>query len=85
MATYVAVVAVAATVLVAATANTFPRDAWIDLAVFLAAAVTSERWAVSSSIEGGMSLSLTVGFAAAILYGPALPASSPSAACSSAT
>ncbi|HUK77341.1 MAG TPA: hypothetical protein VL117_07055, partial [Thermoleophilia bacterium] len=71
MATYVVVVAVAAAILVAATAHAFPQDAWIDLAVFLAAAVTSERWAVSSSIEGGMSLSLTVGFAAAILYGPA--------------
>jgi len=71
VATYVVVVAVAAAILVAATANTFPQDAWIDLLVFLAAAVTSERWAVASSLEGSMSLSLTVGFAAAILYGPA--------------
>ena len=71
MTTYVAIVAVAAAILVVATAHTFPQDAWIDLLVFLAAAVTSERWAVASSLEGSMSLSLTVGFAAAILYGPA--------------
>jgi HD-GYP domain-containing protein (c-di-GMP phosphodiesterase class II) len=71
VATYIAFVAVAAAVLVAATANTFPADHGIDLLIFLAAAVTSERWAVSSSLEGSMSLSLTVGFAAAILYGPA--------------
>ena len=71
MATYICIVAVSAAVLVAATAGTFPPDHWIDLIIFLAAAVTSERWAVASSLEGSMSLSLTVGFAAAILYGPA--------------
>ena len=71
MATYICIVAVSAAVLVAATASTFPPDHWIDLIIFLAAAVTSERWAVASSLEGSMSLSLTVGFAAAILYGPA--------------
>ena len=71
VATYIAFVAVTAAVLVAVTANTFPPGHRIDLLIFLAAAVTSERWAVSSSLEGSMSLSLTVGFAAAILYGPA--------------
>ena len=71
VATYIALVAVAAAVLVAATANTFPAGHRVDLLIFLAAAVTSERWAVSSSLEGSMSLSLTVGFAAAILFGPA--------------
>jgi HD-GYP domain-containing protein (c-di-GMP phosphodiesterase class II) len=71
VATYIAIVAVAAAALVAATAGTFPPDHWIDLIIFLTAAVTSERWAVASSLEGSMSLSLTVGFAAAILYGPA--------------
>ena len=71
VATYIGLVAVAAGVLMLVTAHTFPRDHWIDLLVFLAAAVTSERWAVSSSLEGSMSLSLTVGFAAAILFGPA--------------
>jgi len=71
VATYIAFVAVTAAVLVAVTANTFPAGHGIDLLIFLAAAVTSERWAVSSSLEGSMSLSLTVGFAAAILYGPA--------------
>ena len=71
VATYIAVVAVSAAALVGATAGTFPPDHWIDLIIFLTAAVTSERWAVASSLEGSMSLSLTVGFAAAILYGPA--------------
>ena len=71
VATYIAFVAVAAAVLIAATANSFPAGHGIDLLIFLTAAVTSERWAVSSSLEGSMSLSLTVGFAAAILYGPA--------------
>jgi HD-GYP domain-containing protein (c-di-GMP phosphodiesterase class II) len=71
VATYITLVAVAAGVLVGATAGTFPTGHGIDLLIFLVAAVTSERWAVASSLEGSMSLSLTVGFAAAILYGPA--------------
>ncbi len=71
VAIYIALVVVAAAALLSATASTFPRDHWIDLLVFLAAAIATERWAVASSLEGHMSLSLTVGFAAAILYGPA--------------
>ena len=71
LAAYVAVVTIAAATVLAATRQTFPRDHWIDLAIFLAAAVTSEHWAVASSLEGSTSPSLTVGFAAALLYGPA--------------
>jgi len=67
---YVAAVTTAAAVLLAATWRTFPRGHWIDLLIFLAAAVASEHWAVESSLEGSTSPSLTVGFAAAILYGP---------------
>jgi putative nucleotidyltransferase with HDIG domain len=69
--TYILLVAAAAAALIWTTADTFPPGHGIDLLIFLAAAVTSERWAVTSSLEGSMSLSLTVGFAAAILYGPA--------------
>jgi uncharacterized membrane protein len=71
VATYIALVAVAAAALMGATAATFPANHWLDLVIFLAAASASERWAVASSIEGTMSLSLTVTFAAAILFGPA--------------
>jgi putative nucleotidyltransferase with HDIG domain len=71
VATYIALVAAAAAVALAATAHTFPHGHLIDLLAFLVAAVASERWAVASSLEGGMSLSLTVSFAAGILYGPA--------------
>ncbi|HMK93529.1 MAG TPA: hypothetical protein VK576_11060, partial [Thermoleophilia bacterium] len=74
MATYIVAVAAAAIVLAAATASTFPSGQWLDLAIFVAAGVASERWAVQSSVEGSMSLSLTVTFAAAILFGPAFAA-----------
>ena len=74
VATYIAIVGIVAAVLLVATWHTFRHENWVDLLIFLIAAVTSERWAVASSLEGSMSLSLTVGFAAAILYGPAFAA-----------
>jgi putative nucleotidyltransferase with HDIG domain len=70
LAACIATVTIAAAILLAATWQSFPSGHWIDLLVFLAAAVTSEHWAVASSLEGSTSPSLTVGFAAAILYGP---------------
>jgi hypothetical protein len=71
VATYIVLVAAAAAALMGGTTATFPSNSWLDLVIFLVAASASERWAVSSSIEGTMSLSLTVTFAAAILFGPA--------------
>ena len=71
MATYIGLVTVAAALMFAATLHTFPPGHWTDLAVFVFAAIASERWAVASSFEGSMSLSLTVAFAATLLYGPA--------------
>lgn len=71
VATYILAVTAGAALLLAATLHTFPAHHWTDLVVLLGAAVASERWAVASSFEGSMSLSLTVAFAATILYGPA--------------
>jgi HD-GYP domain-containing protein (c-di-GMP phosphodiesterase class II) len=71
VATYIGLVTVAAALMFAATLHTFPPGHWTDLAVFVFAAIASERWAVASSFEGSMSLSLTVAFAATLLYGPA--------------
>jgi hypothetical protein len=71
MATYIVAIDVAAICLLAYTISGFPRDHYLDLAMFLVAAAAGERWAVAASAEGLMSLSLTVSFAAAILFGPA--------------
>jgi len=71
LAAYIAVVTASAVLLLGATAHDFPHGHIIDLVIFLLAAVASEHWAVASSLEGATSPSLTVGFAAAILYGPA--------------
>jgi diguanylate cyclase (GGDEF)-like protein len=49
-----------------------PGTEWLDVAVFLVLAALSERWYVGISGESGMSLSFTVHFAAAILFGPAV-------------
>ncbi len=44
---------------------------WLDFAVFVTLAALSERWYVATGQESGMSLSFTVHFAAAVLFGPA--------------
>lgn len=46
------------------------RPHWHDYVLFLAMAALSEWWFVYTSQESGMSLSFTVHFAAAILFGP---------------
>jgi len=70
LAACIAAVAVAAAILLTATRHTFPHGHWIDLLIFVAAAAASEHWAVESTLDGSTSPSLTVGFAAAILFGP---------------
>lgn len=48
-----------------------PRDfTWVDLVLFAALAAMAESWYVAMSQSSGMSLSFTVHFAAAILFGP---------------
>jgi len=44
---------------------------WSDFLILLCVAVLAERWFVNTSQESGMSLSFTVHFAAAALFGPA--------------
>jgi diguanylate cyclase (GGDEF)-like protein/putative nucleotidyltransferase with HDIG domain len=48
-----------------------PDATWVDLLIFVGLAAVSERWYVATSKESGMSLSFTVHFAAAVLFGPA--------------
>lgn len=48
-----------------------PAATWIDLLIFVGLAAISEMWYVATSRESGMSLSFTVHFAAALLFGPA--------------
>ena len=55
LAAYITMVTIAAATLLIATSQSFPRGHWVDLAIFLAAAVTSEHWAVASSLEGATS------------------------------
>jgi diguanylate cyclase (GGDEF)-like protein/putative nucleotidyltransferase with HDIG domain len=50
-----------------------PSDvSWLDLVVFCALAALSERWYVRITQESGMSLSFTIHFATAVLFGPAV-------------
>jgi diguanylate cyclase (GGDEF)-like protein/putative nucleotidyltransferase with HDIG domain len=49
-----------------------PGIDWLDVAVFFVLAALSERWHVRISQESSMSLSFTVHFAAAVLFGPAV-------------
>jgi putative nucleotidyltransferase with HDIG domain len=44
---------------------------WSDFVIFLCVATLAERWFVNTSQESGMSLSFTIHFAAAALFGPA--------------
>jgi putative nucleotidyltransferase with HDIG domain len=44
---------------------------WSDFLIFLCVATLAELWFVYTSRESGMSLSFTVHFAAAVLFGPA--------------
>lgn len=48
-----------------------PHADWLDFAVFFILAAISEKWYVATGKESGMSLSFTVHFAAAVLFGPA--------------
>ena len=48
-----------------------PGADWVDFAVFAILAALSEKWWVGTGEESGMSLSFTVHFAAAVLFGPA--------------
>ena len=48
-----------------------PQVTWLDAIVFFGLAALSESWYVGTSKESGMSLSFTVHFAAAVLFGPA--------------
>ena len=63
---------VAAAVILAGSLPIPPEVDWLDIAVFFVLAALSERWYVRISNESGMSLSFTVHFAAAVLFGPAV-------------
>ena len=71
LAVYITLVSAAAALLLAATLHDFPAGHWSDLALFVAAAAMGERWEVAVRFDETVSLSLTVSFAAALLYGPA--------------
>jgi putative nucleotidyltransferase with HDIG domain len=47
---------------------------WTDLLVLFGATVLAETWFVTTSPESGMSLSFTMHYAAAVLFGPAFAA-----------
>jgi diguanylate cyclase (GGDEF)-like protein/putative nucleotidyltransferase with HDIG domain len=48
-----------------------PGADWLDFAIFVFMAALAEKWYVATGQESGMSLSFTVHFAAAVLFGPA--------------
>jgi len=71
LAVYIALVSAAAALLLAVTLHDFPAGHWSDLALFVAAAAMGERWEVAVRFDESVSLSLTVIFATALLFGPA--------------
>ena len=62
---------VAATAIFLRSLPVSPSVTWLDCAIMLGMAALAERWYVGTSQESGMSLSFTVHFATAILFGPA--------------
>jgi len=71
LACYITLVFAGAALLLAATLHTFPAGHLPDLVLFLALSVLGERWAVAVRFDEAVSISLTVSFAAALLFGPA--------------
>ena len=71
LAGYIALVTTAAALLLAVTLHDFPAGQWFDLGLFVVAAAAGERWEVAVRFDEAVSLSLTVSFAAALLFGPA--------------
>jgi len=74
---YTVCVALAGLVITAMTLPGLPPRPWPDLVVFIVLASLAEYWMVpagSTPIEGGMSTSFTVIYAAAVLFGPAFGA-----------
>lgn len=67
---YVAGVDLAASVLLLATFGGLPPLLWPHLFVFVSIAVLTESWTVILRRQGEISLSFTVHFAAAVLFGP---------------
>ena len=68
---YIAVLWMATLALLLYTIPLGTTGTWSDFLVFLCVATLAERWFVNTSQESGMSLSFTVHFAAAALFGPA--------------
>jgi diguanylate cyclase (GGDEF)-like protein/putative nucleotidyltransferase with HDIG domain len=70
-AAFVGVLWIAAAVIFARSLPLAPSALWLDLAIFVLMAALAEKWWVATGQESGMSLSFTVHFAAALLFGPA--------------
>jgi len=71
IATFIGVLWIAAAAIFLRSLPLAPNADWQDFAVFFILAALSEKWYVGTSQESGMSLSFTVHFAAAVLFGPA--------------
>ena len=68
---YITALWIAAAALLLYTISLGTTGSWSDVLIFLCVAILAERWFVYTSQESGMSLSFTVHFAAAALFGPA--------------
>jgi uncharacterized membrane protein len=56
--------------MIVATLPGLPRHHWLELILFTVLTALAELWTVPTSVRGEVSLSFTVNFAAAILFGP---------------
>lgn len=71
---YIIAIDVAGTLIVVATATGLPSHAWPALLLFIAFAVLADRWRVSLSDHGEVSLCFITCFAAAAIFGPCFAA-----------
>jgi len=71
IAAFIGVLWIAAAIIFLRSLPLAPNADGLDFAVFFIMAALSEKWYVGTSQESGMSLSFTVHFAAAVLFGPA--------------
>ena len=71
---YVVAVVAAGLTTIVATLPGLPQQRWTELALFVVVAALAEFWTVPTTVQGDVSLSFAVIYAAAVLFGPCFAA-----------
>lgn len=74
LAPYVVAVVAAGLATIVATLPGLPQQQWTELALFIVVAALAEFWTVPTTVQGSLSLSFAVIYAAAVLFGPCFAA-----------